>query len=123
MPPLQVEQLFGIGLRIALFFLQVAVSQGNQRKAHLIETAEAVIRDIPSEHVVPDLVKLVSLLLPLLRCEIAEGRQRDPIIADHAFHLFQRCVDFTAFHAVLLRPHVSVSPAVQERHFSSFDPV
>ena len=83
-----IQKLLRIRLRILVFLLRISISQCDQRKSHFVKPPQTIICDIPSQHIVPDLIILMVHALPLLRCQIAKWRQRDPVLPDHGFHLF-----------------------------------
>ena len=99
---LEVQQLFRVDLGILVRHGAVAVADGNQGKAELVEIPKAVVGDIPAQHAVPDFIILVSDFLPLLRSEMAEGRQIAVLLLAHGLQLFQRFVDLRTFHGSFL---------------------
>ena len=98
LPFLQIQQLFGVYLGIFFRHLAIAVADGNQGKTNLVKVAQAVIRDVPAQHTLPHLVIVVTDILPLLRCKMAEGRQIAAVFGTHRFQFFQCLVDFRTFH-------------------------
>lgn len=86
LPFLNEKELLGIGLRIFILGIEIAVAERDKRETDLAEITQAVVRNIPSEHVVPDLVILMAFCLPLFGSEIAKRRQADLKIIHDAFH-------------------------------------
>ena len=97
---LDVQQLLCIGLGV-LVHLQVAVADGDERETHLIKVAHAVVGDVPTQHIVPNLIVVVALFLPLLRSKVTEGWQGEAVLLHHLLHLFQSGVNLTAFHGMV----------------------
>ena len=90
---LHVEQLFRIDLRILVLHGAIAVADGDEREANLVEITETVVRDVPAEHAVAHLVVFVALGLPLLGRKIAERRQIAMLLPAHGLKLLERFVD------------------------------
>ena len=67
------QKLFRIGLRISVVFC-ISVPDSDQGKTDLVKFTQSIICNIPSQHVVADLVIFVILCLPLLRRPAAERR-------------------------------------------------
>ena len=93
LPFLHVEQLLGVDLRILVLHGAIAVADGDEREADLVEITETVVRDVPAEHAVAHLVVFVALGLPLLGREAAERRQVAMLPRAHGFELLERFVD------------------------------
>ena len=72
----------------------VAVADGDEGKTEAVKISLAVVGDIPAQHTVPHLVVLVTQFPPLLRGEMAEGRQGKGIFGAHGLQLLQRLIDF-----------------------------
>ncbi len=79
------QKLLCVGLRI-LIYLQIPVADRNKREAYLIEFAEAVVRDIPSEHIIPDLVVFRPLVLPVFCRPFAKRRYLESVRLYHFLH-------------------------------------
>ena len=94
-----VDILLCIYLRV-LWIVLIPIPKGNQRKPALVEVSEAEIRDIPSKHVVTDLIVLMILAFPVLRCKAAEGWQKTSVLLQHPFHLFYDRIDFRSLHTL-----------------------
>ena len=94
------NKLFGIDLGILVGHGPVAVADGDQGEAELVEVAQAVIGDVPAQHAVPDFIVLVADVLPLLRGEVAEGRQIAVVLLAHGFQFLQGLVDLRTLHNV-----------------------
>ena len=90
---LHVQQLFRIGFRV-LIHGHIAVSQGDEGESHLVKIPHSKIRDIPSQHVVPDLIVFMALFVPFFRCKITERGQFKGASVNHLFHVPQCPVDF-----------------------------
>ena len=90
---LHVQQLFRIGLCV-LIHGHIAVSQGDEGESHLVKIPHSKIRDIPSQHVVPDLIVFMALFVPFFRCKITERGQFKGASVNHLFHVPQCPVDF-----------------------------
>ena len=90
---LHVEQLFRIDLRILVLHGAIAVADGDEREADLVEITETVVRDVPAEHAVADLIVFVSDGLPLFRRKIAERRQIAVLLPAHGLELPECFVD------------------------------
>ena len=82
--------------------IAVAVADGDEGKAHLVKVAHAVVGDIPAQHTVANLVILMADLLPLLRREMAEGRQIAVVFFAHCLQFPEGFVDLGAFHECFL---------------------
>ena len=98
LPLLQIQQLLGINLGILLRHCPVAVADGNQREAEFVEIPLAIVRYIPAQHTVTHLIIFVTHALPLLRGEMAEGRQIAVLLFAHCLQLFQCLVNFRTLH-------------------------
>ena len=104
---------------LVLWVVLVPIPKGNQRKPTLVEVSEAEIRDVPSKHIVTDLIVLMILAFPVLRCKIAERRQKTSVLPQHPFHLFDDRIDIRSFH-ILSSPSDSRIPKLYGRmSFSS----
>ncbi len=90
---LHVEQLFRIDLRILVLHGAIAVADGDEREANLVEITETVVRDVPAEHAVAHLIVFVSDGLPLFRRKIAERRQIAMLLPAHGLKLPECFVD------------------------------
>ena len=98
---LQVQQLLGVDLGILFLHGLAAVADGDEGKTDFVEISLAVIRNVPAQAAVPDLVVFVALRLPLLRGEVAEGRQIAAVFLAHGLQLTKSLVDFGTFHGCL----------------------
>ncbi|MPM89133.1 hypothetical protein SDC9_136241 [bioreactor metagenome] len=98
LPVFQIEQLFRIGLWIALPLGEVAVSNGHERESHLEKITYAVVGDIPAEHIVANLVELAALLRPVLGRPVAKRGQHEALLFRKRLHATDCGVDFGAFH-------------------------
>ena len=98
LPLPDVQQFLGVGLGVQVLPGQIAVAQGDQRKAHPVKVPQAVVRDVPAQHIVPYLVIFMALMGPFLRGKAAEGGQGEPVFGQHTLHFPQGTVDFGSFH-------------------------
>jgi hypothetical protein len=98
---LQEQQLFSIDLGILVRHSAVAVTDGDEGEAHLVEIAHAIVGDIPAQASLADFVILMALVLPLLGSKMAEGGQVAVVLFTGCFQLFQSLVDFGTLHKKL----------------------
>ena len=95
---LQIQKLFRIDLGVFLRHMAVAVADGDEGEAELVEISQTVVGDIPAQAAVPDFVVFMALGLPFGGGEMAERRQVAMILFAHGFQLFQRGIDLGTFH-------------------------
>ena len=79
---------------LVLWIMYIPIADCNQRKAQLVKVPLAVIRHIPSQHVIPYLIIFMSLILPLLWRKTQVGRKFKTVLLHQGFKLFNDCVDF-----------------------------
>ena len=78
---------------IVLWIVDISVTDGDQCKSQSIEFSFAVVCDIPSKLTLTDLIILMVLLCPLIRCEGKIWRKFKSSFFHQCFHFFDRCVD------------------------------
>ena len=75
LPFLDDQQLLGVGLHVLHLVIEVAVAEREHEEPDLLVVARTEVRDVPAEHVVADLVVVVSLRRPVRRTPVRERRQ------------------------------------------------
>ena len=98
---LQIQQLFRIDLGVLAVKAAAAVADGDEGEAHFIKIAHAVIRNIPAQAAVPDLVILPALFFPLLGRKMAKRRQIAVVPLAHGFQLPKGLIDLRTLHGML----------------------
>ena len=71
----------------------VSVAQSDERKTDFIPISQTVVCDVPTQHVVADLVVLVPFLPPFLRRPAAERRKMKAVLFDKLLHVSDALVD------------------------------
>ncbi len=87
------QKLLRIRLGVSIHF-QIPIADCDQRKSHLVEFPQAVIRNIPSQHIVPDLIIFRSLCLPFFSRPLTEGGNLESMSLYHLLHMSDLCVYF-----------------------------
>ena len=95
---LQGQQLLGVDLGVLVGHGAVAVADGDEGEAELVEVAHAVVGDVPAQHAVTHFVVLVTDGLPLLGGKVAEGGQVAAVLFTHGFQFAQGAVNFGTLH-------------------------
>ena len=95
------QKLLGIDLLIFGVVL-VPVPDCYQTESDLVKITQAEIGNVPSKHVVPDLVILMVLVFPLLRSPVAERGKRKTELLCQRLHLLDDFVDFRSLHSFLV---------------------
>ena len=67
------QELFRIGFRISVVFY-ISVPDSDQGKTDLVKFTQSIVCNIPSQHIIADLVVFMALCLPFLRRPAAERR-------------------------------------------------
>ena len=86
------QQFLRIGLCI-LIHLQIPVSDRNERESHLVKLPKPVVRDIPSKHVIPDLIIFRPFCLPVFCRPFTKRRNLKAMCLDHFLHMSDFCID------------------------------
>ena len=94
------HDLLGVYLGI-LRVLHIAVAQGDEGQALVLEVTLSVIGDVPAEHVVANLIPFMVLLGPLFRSEGQVGRDAELVLVQEFFELLDGGIDLRALHDVL----------------------
>ena len=94
---LHVQQLFRIWFCI-LIHGHIAVSQRDKGEPHFVKIPHSKIRDIPSQHVIPDFIILMSFFLPFFWRKTAEWGKFKGTSANHLLHVLKGPVNFRTFH-------------------------
>ena len=95
----QVQELLSINLGVLVLHLLMAVANGDQGEAHLLEITHAIVGNVPAQAAIPDFVILMALGFPLFRSEMAEWRQIAVILLANSFQFLQSLVNFRTLHS------------------------
>ena len=74
--------------------VHIAVADRNEGETLLVIIAFAVVRDVPAERIVTDLIILVALFFPFLRCKAQERRKGEAVFTQHRLKFFDDSIDF-----------------------------
>lgn len=87
------QKFFSVCFRVLIHF-QISIPDRDQQKSDFVKFAQAVIRDIPSQHIVTNLIVFCAFIRPVCRCS------------------FTKCWNFKYFH---LRYFLFILPLSSDR--------
>lgn len=91
------HDLLGVHLGV-LWILHIAIAQGDQSQALVLEVTFTVIGDIPAQGVITDLIPFVTLFGPLLRSEAQVWRNPELVLVEQGLELLDDRIDFRTLH-------------------------
>lgn len=91
------HDLLGVHLGV-LWILHIAIAQGDQSQALVLEVTFTVIGDIPAQGVITDLIPFVTLFGPLLRSEAQVWRNPELVLVEQGLELLDDRIDFRMLH-------------------------
>ena len=98
------DQLFRVLLGILLTLLLISIADRKESHPLFLESVQPSVGDVPSKHVIADLIIFMPPVPPVLRLPVRERGKMKPFLPAQLFHILDNLVDLRSFHRNLLPP-------------------